>query len=313
MATRLTPRRAFADRGRRPPPGRRLPGPLGRRLRPRPDARARAERLRRGHRRPPEQVMGLFRRTVPVGDQLRRRPGPRARRARARSKSPPSGATAPTSTAGAPSRSSSATPGSTPSAATSRSTGCSSTRLTGEVLDFVGGRADLDARVLRAIGDPAARFAEDKLRLLRAVRFAARFGLDDRAAHPVGPGGDGRPGPAVSAERIAQELRRMLVHPTRSRAMDLAMDTGLIAAVLPPLVRPRGCSRASRSSPRRPLGPHPAGPRPAPGRPELPAGLRGAPARRRQARDEGPRSNGRTSFHNHEQVGRRSPTGSAAT
>ena len=49
--------------------------------------------------------------------------------------------------------------------------------FTGEVIDYVGGLADLDARILRAIGDPAARFREDKLRLLRAVRFAARFGL----------------------------------------------------------------------------------------------------------------------------------------
>ena len=66
---------------------------------------------------------------------------------------------------------------------------------TGEVIDFVGGRADLEARVLRAIGDPAARFAEDKLRLLRAVRFAARFGLAIEPATRVGPRGDGRPGP----------------------------------------------------------------------------------------------------------------------
>jgi len=49
--------------------------------------------------------------------------------------------------------------------------------MNGEVLDFVGGRADLDAKVLRAIGDPVARFTEDKLRLIRAVRFAARFGM----------------------------------------------------------------------------------------------------------------------------------------
>jgi poly(A) polymerase len=53
--------------------------------------------------------------------------------------------------------------------------------LSGEILDFVGGRADLDARILRAIGDPVARFTEDKLRLLRAVRFAARFGMEIEA------------------------------------------------------------------------------------------------------------------------------------
>src|SRR5512142_218506 len=85
--------------------------------------------------------------------------------------------------------------------------------LTGEVIDYVGGRADLKNRILRAIGDPEARFREDKLRLIRAVRFAARFD---------------------------QELRRMLVHESRARAIDLAMETGLVAAVLPPLVPMKG-------------------------------------------------------------------------
>ena len=60
-------------------------------------------------------------------------------------------------------------------AATSPSTACCSIRLSGEVLDFVGGREDLEAGIIRTIGDPERRFAEDKLRMLRAVRFAARF------------------------------------------------------------------------------------------------------------------------------------------
>ena len=66
--------------------------------------------------------------------------------------------------------------------------------FTGEVIDYVGGRADLERRVLRAIGDPAARFGEDKLRLLRAVRFAARFGLTIEPATRAALVGDGRPG-----------------------------------------------------------------------------------------------------------------------
>jgi len=52
---------------------------------------------------------------------------------------------------------------------------------TGEVLDFVGGQADLEAKVIRAIGEPGRRFAEDKLRMMRAVRFAARFGFEIEA------------------------------------------------------------------------------------------------------------------------------------
>jgi poly(A) polymerase len=104
------------------------------------------------------------------------------------------------------------------------------------VIDFVGGRADLDAGILRAIGDPSARFTEDRLRLLRAVRFAARFKLaietetrraiDAMAGEVTG----------VSAERIAQELRRMIVDPSRVMAMNLAYETGLVAAILPQLM-----------------------------------------------------------------------------
>lgn len=101
------------------------------------------------------------------------------------------------------------------------------------VIDFVGGRADLEARVLRAIGDPAARFAEDKLRLLRAVRFAARFGLTIQPATFDAIVAMAPQVTAVSAERIAQELRRMLVHPSRSAAIGMALDVGLLAAVLP--------------------------------------------------------------------------------
>lgn len=105
----------------------------------------------------------------------------------------------------------------------------------GEVVDYVGGRADLDARVLRAIGDPAARFEEDKLRLLRAVRFASRFDLTIEsetwaAIRAMAPQID-----VVSPERIAQELRKMLEHPSRARSIASMMDCGLMAAVFPPL------------------------------------------------------------------------------
>jgi poly(A) polymerase len=124
------------------------------------------------------------------------------------------------------------------------------------VIDYVGGRADLDAGVLRAIGDPAARFREDKLRLLRALRFAARFdlriepetlsALEAMAAEVV----------VVSPERIAQELRRMLVHRNRALAMNMAMDYGLIAAVLPPLAGEKGLFEDKPGQPRGDLWEH---------------------------------------------------------
>jgi poly(A) polymerase len=108
--------------------------------------------------------------------------------------------------------------------------------LSGKLLDYVGGRADLDGRILRAIGEPAERFREDKLRLLRAVRFAARFDLTVEPKTLAAIRAMAAEVVTVSPERIAQELRKMLVDPNRVAAIDLARETGLVAAVLPELV-----------------------------------------------------------------------------
>jgi poly(A) polymerase len=108
--------------------------------------------------------------------------------------------------------------------------------LNGEFHDFVGGRADLAAKVLRAIGNPAERFAEDKLRILRAVRIAARFGLDvepDTLAAARRMAAEIR---VVSAERIADELRKMLTHPNRGRGVRLLREFALVGPVLPELL-----------------------------------------------------------------------------
>lgn len=108
--------------------------------------------------------------------------------------------------------------------------------LENHLLDFVGGRADLDACVLRAIGDPSARFEEDKLRLIRALRFAARFGLQ---IEPSTADSIRRMTPqirVVAAERIGQELRRVLTHPTRALGARLLNDFGLLAQILPGLL-----------------------------------------------------------------------------
>jgi len=105
--------------------------------------------------------------------------------------------------------------------------------LADRVIDYVGGREDLEKRIVRAIGDPHARFAEDKLRLLRAVRFAATldFQLDaDTLAAIASLAADIT---LVSAERIAQEMRLMLVHEQRVRALRLLRQTGLLEEVLP--------------------------------------------------------------------------------
>ena len=104
---------------------------------------------------------------------------------------------------------------------------------TGAVIDHVGGVADLEAKVLRAIGDPAARMEEDKLRLLRAVRFAAtlNFALDPQTAAAIPPRADGLP--SVSGERIGQEMRRVLSDPHRVRGVELLADLALLPRVAP--------------------------------------------------------------------------------
>lgn len=105
--------------------------------------------------------------------------------------------------------------------------------LSEQVIDYVGGRDDLHRQVIRAIGSPHDRFNEDKLRMLRAVRFAATFGftvepasldaIQELAGEIV----------IVSAERIAAEMRRMLVHPRRGLALELLRESRLLPVILP--------------------------------------------------------------------------------
>lgn len=104
---------------------------------------------------------------------------------------------------------------------------------TEEVLDFHGGRADLEGGTVRAIGDPEARFREDHLRMLRAVRFAARFGFD---IHPDTEAAIARLHPLVrdvSAERVRDEIVRILTEGGARRGFELLLVTGLLRTVLP--------------------------------------------------------------------------------
>jgi poly(A) polymerase len=104
--------------------------------------------------------------------------------------------------------------------------------LSDTVIDLVNGQADLDAGLIRAIGDPRDRLREDALRMLRAVRFAARFEFDieDGTAEAIrAAAGDLR---GVSRERIGEELKRMLSHPKREIAARWLQDLGLDHAVL---------------------------------------------------------------------------------
>lgn len=103
------------------------------------------------------------------------------------------------------------------------------------VLDYVGGEADLKAGVIRAIGEPHARMREDKLRMLRAVRFTATldFELDEATAHAIREMAGELA--VVSAERITQELRKMLADRHRRRAVRLLQQTELLLVIFPEL------------------------------------------------------------------------------
>jgi len=109
--------------------------------------------------------------------------------------------------------------------------------LTQKVHDFVGGEKDLQLRIVRAIGNPTARMVEDKLRMLRAVRFAAslEFTLELETANAVTGMADQIQ--IVSAERIAQEFRRMLAGRHRARAMQLSCELGLLNVILPEVLQ----------------------------------------------------------------------------
>ena len=109
-----------------------------------------------------------------------------------------------------------------------------------EVIDFVGGRSDVAAKLVRAIGDPAQRFAEDRLRMLRAVRFATAldYKIDSQtwdALLASAPSIN-----QISAERIRDELVRIFLSPNRLRGWDLLDSSGLMRAILPELEAMKG-------------------------------------------------------------------------
>ena len=120
---------------------------------------------------------------------------------------------------------------------------------TGEVLDFVGGRADLEAKVIRAIGEPDRRFAEDKLRMMRAVRFAARFGFEIEAATFRAVRRHVEEIHQVSPERLREELTKLLTEGAAKRAFELLAETWLLERVLPEIGAMKGVQQPSQYHP----------------------------------------------------------------
>ena len=105
-----------------------------------------------------------------------------------------------------------------------------------EVIDYVGGQADLEAGVIRTIGDPNERFGEDYLRLIRAVRFSARFEFTIDRATEAAIVANAEAIESVSGERVFDELRKMLGLPSAPTALEELHRLGLAQVVLPELV-----------------------------------------------------------------------------
>ncbi|MEI7436365.1 MAG: CCA tRNA nucleotidyltransferase, partial [bacterium] len=109
--------------------------------------------------------------------------------------------------------------------------------VSGEVLDYVGGLADLSAGIVRAVGDPAQRFAEDHLRLLRAARFAATLGFEIEPATAAAIRATAPQLARISIERVREELSRTLLEAQNpGAALELLDDLGLLGVILPEVV-----------------------------------------------------------------------------
>ena len=121
--------------------------------------------------------------------------------------------------------------------------------LKNELLDYVQGQADLASQQIRAIGDPLARFTEDRLRLFRAIRFAVQLGFSIepttwKALCTLAP--DSK---VISPERIRDELVKILTSPDPARGFDLLHDSGLLAVWIPELLPMRDCAQSPEHHP----------------------------------------------------------------
>ena len=131
---------------------------------------------------------------------------------------------------------------------------CSSAEFEGRtlqtaVIDYVDGVADLDAGIVRAIGQPSARFEEDHLRMLRAVRFAARFSFEIESNTKLAIRSLAAKTKAVSRERVRDELTKKLIEGHARRAFELLDATGLLAEVLPEIAKMKGVEQPPQFHP----------------------------------------------------------------
>jgi len=121
--------------------------------------------------------------------------------------------------------------------------------LKNEVLDFVGGKSDLDAKTIRAIGDPIARFTEDRLRLFRAIRFAVQLGFQIEPKTWEAMVCLASESKNLAPERVRDEWVKIFTSPDPARGLDLLHESGLIAAWMPELLEMRGCAQSPEHHP----------------------------------------------------------------
>ncbi len=115
--------------------------------------------------------------------------------------------------------------------------------LTGEVIDYVNGRADLEAKTLQAIGNPAERFAEDSLRLMRAIRFSIvlDFEIDPATSDAIKANAAGLA--RISPERIRDEFDKIMTSPRRAAGVRSLVDHGLMTHIIPEILQLIGCEQ----------------------------------------------------------------------
>ena len=117
------------------------------------------------------------------------------------------------------------------------------------VIDYVNGRDDLSSKLIRAIGQPSARFGEDRLRMLRAIRFASTLAFEIESGTWSAIRTDAQQIAIVSPERIRDELLKILVNPQRLRGFDLLDKSGLLRVILPEIEALKGCEQPEQFHP----------------------------------------------------------------